>query len=135
MYYLIKQLTEGAHGASIATVYDEILAYPVWRTNTGSFTAELIISYKRMTPLNEWIKFDAYIDRIEGRKIYMTGKLYDGNDNSIVYNTGKGLWIQSKLLTSIGQDKHSSNKQQALHRSYDTYKKQNSNNTNIQSQL
>ena len=57
-------------------MYDEILAYPVWRTTTGSFTAELTISYKRMTPLNKWVRFDAQIEHREGRKIYMIGKLY-----------------------------------------------------------
>lgn len=91
----------GAHGASIATVYDEILAYPVWRCNYTAFTANLNINYNKVIPLNTWVQFEARIDKIIKRKVYMVGKLYDGNNHSLIYSTGTGLWIESNHLANI----------------------------------
>ena len=41
---------KGAHGASVAMVFDEILAYPIWRSGVGAFTANLNINLRKMVP-------------------------------------------------------------------------------------
>jgi hypothetical protein len=67
----------GAHGASIATVFDEILAYPVWRSGVTAFTANLNMNLRRMVPLHSTLYFEAYIERRAGRKLYVRGKIAD----------------------------------------------------------
>ena len=42
-----------AHGGAVASVFDEILAYPVWRQSVSAFTGTLSVNYKTFTPLNE----------------------------------------------------------------------------------
>lgn len=95
-------------------MYDEILAYPVWYQQIPAFTATLDISYKRMIPLNTWQKFSSKIEKINGRKVYMSGRVYDGNNDSVVYNTGSGLWIESKYLDKIQNNNPNTVKQSKL---------------------
>lgn len=38
----------GSHGASIMLVFDEILAYPVWRGGEPAFTANVNLDLKKM---------------------------------------------------------------------------------------
>lgn len=41
----------GAHGASIMLVYDEILAYPVWRSGVTAFTVNMNVNLRKVIPL------------------------------------------------------------------------------------
>jgi hypothetical protein len=51
-----------AHGASIATVFDEILAHPVWRVRPQAFTVQLNVQYRKMVPLGSTQCFEARVD-------------------------------------------------------------------------
>jgi len=86
-----------AHGAAIAMVFDEILAYPVWRLVEEDFgvavTAELSVSYKAALPLRNTVAFHCRVQRREGRKWWVTGELTKLDDQTVVYATGKALFI------------------------------------------
>ncbi len=87
----------GAHGASIALVFDEILAYPAWRSNYNAFTVSLTVDFRNLTPLGSLVAFEAGIDRIEGRKLFIKGKITSG-DRKIVYSEGHGLWLKTDKM-------------------------------------
>jgi len=91
---------KGAHGASVCMVFDEILAYPVWRQGYTAYTVNLSIKLKRMVPLGSTQRFFARISRIENRKLHLDGEVTNG-DKSIVYATGSGIWVQSEKISSI----------------------------------
>jgi len=91
---------KGAHGASVCMVFDEILAYPVWRQGYTAYTVNLSIKLKRMVPLGSTQRFLARIYRIENRKIHLDGEVTNG-DKSIVYATATGIWVQSEKISSI----------------------------------
>jgi len=95
---------KGAHGASIALVYDEILAYPVWCTQRTAFTASLTLNYKHMTPLNTWLYFESSIEKIDGKKIFMNGCITSPPDaeKKLVYSEASGIWIENRYLNAIG---------------------------------
>ena len=90
----------GAHGASIALVFDEILAYPVWRAGLAAFTANLNINLRRMVPLGSTQRFLAHIDRKEGRKIFVKGSI-TAADGHTTYADATGLWVENGALAKI----------------------------------
>lgn len=46
--FLCEGPPKGAHGASIMLVFDEILAYPVWRSGVTAFTANVSTNLRKM---------------------------------------------------------------------------------------
>jgi len=92
-------------------VYDEILAYPVWRSTRTGLTATLTTRYLSRTPLITTFRFIAYIERTEKKKIFVRGEIFGyedektaeqyfivpeselGNNKKIVYNEGNGIWV------------------------------------------
>lgn len=95
---------KGAHGASIAMVFDEILAYPIWRSGTGAFTANLNVNLRRMVPHNSTQRFIAGIQSRNGRKIITEGKILSP-DEKIVYADCKGLWIEAAHMSATQRPK------------------------------
>jgi acyl-coenzyme A thioesterase PaaI-like protein len=90
----------GAHGASVALVFDEILAYPVWRTGETAFTVSLTTKFLRMMPLNKLLRFHSRIVSHHGRKFLLAGKIEDP-ETGTVHASGQGLWLQSKGISTI----------------------------------
>lgn len=95
---ILFALPEGAHGASIMMVFDEILAYPIWRSGTGAFTANLNVNLRRMVPHRSTLRFIAGIESRQGRKIITSGRI-TSPDESIVYADCKGLWIEAAHMS------------------------------------
>jgi acyl-coenzyme A thioesterase PaaI-like protein len=67
------------HGGAVPLLFDEVLGRlsnsagrPVART------AYLHVNYRRITPVNATLQVDATIEREEGRKRFVTGRLTDG---------------------------------------------------------
>ena len=42
-------------------------------------TAYLHINYRRIVPIDKELQVDAGVDRVEGRKIFVSGRLSDGD--------------------------------------------------------
>lgn len=63
------------HGGFVSAAFDEVLGYVHSLTGTPGMTARLVIDYKRPTPLHTELRFKAQLDRVEGRKIYASGKV------------------------------------------------------------
>ncbi len=67
------------HGGWIACAYDEVLGFAQSLTGNPGMTGTLTIRYRRPTPLGVELRFEAWVDRVEGRKIFAAGKLMAGN--------------------------------------------------------
>jgi len=68
------------HGGSLGMLFDTILGMTA-STLTGTprqRTAYLKIDYRAIVPIEEELQFDAGIDRVDGRKIFVSGRLRDG---------------------------------------------------------
>jgi acyl-coenzyme A thioesterase PaaI-like protein len=74
----LGEVAEGAtglvHGGVIAAIYDEVLAAANMCRSTGGPTGRLTIHYRRPTPLHDVLRFEAWVDRIEGRKVRTLGR-------------------------------------------------------------
>jgi acyl-coenzyme A thioesterase PaaI-like protein len=75
--------TEGppghAHGGSIAAVLDETLGAAAWAAGHPVVVASLKVDFRLMVPLGTDATFEAWVDRIEGRKIHTCARLLDGD--------------------------------------------------------
>lgn len=66
------------HGGFVAAAFDEVLGFAQSLTGNPGMTGGLSIRYRRPTPLGTELRFDAGVDRVEGRKIFTSGKLLIG---------------------------------------------------------
>lgn len=66
------------HGGFVAAAFDEVLGFAQSLTGNPGMTAGLTIRYRRPTPLRVELRFDAGVDRVEGRKIFTSGRLLAG---------------------------------------------------------
>ena len=70
------------HGGVLSHLFDSLLGFTAF-TLSGSpknRTAFLHVNYRRIAPIDKELQVDAGIDRIEGRKIFVVGRLLDGDD-------------------------------------------------------
>ena len=68
-----------AHGGVIPLMFDEVLGRMAGRDRPSSRTAYLHVDYVNLTPLNRELRIEGIVYRIEGRKIYVNGRLLDGD--------------------------------------------------------
>lgn len=70
------------HGGCLGLLFDTIFG-------TGSLlltdlrklrTAYLNINYRKITPIEKELRYECTLDRVEGRKVFMTGRLLDGDE-------------------------------------------------------
>ena len=68
------------HGGALALLFDSVLGFAAFRLSRSlkQRTAYLHVNYRKITPVEKELQVDARIDRAEGRKIFVTGRLLDG---------------------------------------------------------
>ena len=69
------------HGGAVAQLWDSVLGFAAFRL-TRSFkqrTAYLHVNYRQIVPIEKELRVDARVDRSEGRKIFVAGRLLDGD--------------------------------------------------------
>ncbi|MGX7680294.1 PaaI family thioesterase [Jatrophihabitans sp. DSM 45814] len=67
------------HGGALPMFFDEALAQ---LANIGGLTrtAFLKVDYRKVTPIGKELRVEAWLDRVEGRKRFVNGALYHGDD-------------------------------------------------------
>lgn len=70
------------HGGAVALMWDSVLGFAAFRLSRSvkQRTAYLHVNYRKIVPIERDLQVDARIDRSEGRKIFVTGRLRDGDD-------------------------------------------------------
>lgn len=69
------------HGGALALLFDSLLGYTAFKLSESprQRTAFLHVDYRKIVPVEKELRVDAGIDRIDGRKIFLTGRLLDGD--------------------------------------------------------
>ena len=69
------------HGGSLAHLFDSLLGFTAFKLSESQKqrTAFLHVNYRKIVPIEKVLQVDAGIDRIEGRKIFVAGRLLDGD--------------------------------------------------------
>jgi acyl-coenzyme A thioesterase PaaI-like protein len=81
------------HGSIIASVYDQILALAAIASDAAGPTATLTVHFRKMTPLKTPLRFEAWIDRIDGRKAFARGTCHAGD---VLVSEGEGMFVRMR---------------------------------------
>jgi acyl-coenzyme A thioesterase PaaI-like protein len=68
-----------AHGGSMAAVLDEAMGAAAWMEGHLVVAVRLATSFQRMLPLGTDALLEAWVERVEGRKVWTLGRLLDGD--------------------------------------------------------
>lgn len=66
------------HGGFVAAAFDEVLGMAQTLSGKPGMTGTLKVVYRSPTPLYEDLRFRAKVDRVEGRKIFVSGTCHAG---------------------------------------------------------
>ena len=69
------------HGGALGLLFDSVLGMTSAVITGGprQRTAYLHVNYRQIVPINKELQIDAAVDRVEGRKIFVSGRLSDGD--------------------------------------------------------
>ena len=69
------------HGGAVAQMWDSVLGFAAFRLSRSfkQRTAYLHVNYRQIVPIDKDLRVDARVDRSEGRKIFVAGRLFDGD--------------------------------------------------------
>jgi acyl-coenzyme A thioesterase PaaI-like protein len=73
-----------AHGGAVALLFDSLLGFTAFKLSRSRAqrTAFLHVDYRRIAPVDKQLTVDAGIDSIQDRKIFVSGRILDG-DNAV----------------------------------------------------
>ena len=69
----------GVHGGVVAAVWDQVLAFACMLRGTPGHTATFSTHYRAITPLHEPLRFEAWVERTEGRRVHARGHCHAGD--------------------------------------------------------
>lgn len=90
-----------AHGGAVSLLFDEMLGVLAGSTAQSiTRTAYLHTDFRALTPIDIGLDVSAWVDRIEGRKIYVKGELRHGD---VVCAEAEGLFLQLRPEQGLGK--------------------------------
>ncbi|HID35311.1 MAG TPA: PaaI family thioesterase [Anaerolineae bacterium] len=84
-----------AHGGASASVIDEAMGASVWQSGYRALLAHYELDYKLPAPLNAPVRVEAWVEKVEGRKVYARGRILLEDGQVAVEGTGLYLHIPS----------------------------------------
>lgn len=81
------------HGGWIACAFDEMLGIANILAGHPGMTARLTIHYRRPTPLLRPLRFTAWVDRVEGRRIMSKAQVFEGD---VCTAEADGVFVQPR---------------------------------------
>lgn len=87
---------EHAHGGSMAAVLDEVLGLAAWSAGHAIVVANLNVNFRCLLPILQVVQVDTEIVSVEGRKVLVRGKIWDGKEK--VYAEADCLCIEIQAV-------------------------------------
>jgi acyl-coenzyme A thioesterase PaaI-like protein len=81
------------HGGYVAAAFDEVLGFAQSLTGNPGMTGRLVVHYRSPTPLHTELAFEAWVERVDGRKILTGSTLHAGER---LCAEAEGLFISIK---------------------------------------
>jgi acyl-coenzyme A thioesterase PaaI-like protein len=81
------------HGGWVACAFDEMLGIANIAAGHPGMTGRLTIHYRRPTPLFRELRFRAWVDRTEGRRIMSRGEVWAGD---VLTAEAEGIFVQPR---------------------------------------
>jgi acyl-coenzyme A thioesterase PaaI-like protein len=67
------------HGGFVAAAFDDLMGFAQMASGIAGFTGTLTIRMMQPTPLHERIDYEAHVERVDGRKIFVRGSAWHGD--------------------------------------------------------
>lgn len=80
-----------AHGGAMAAVLDEAMGSCGWLAGYPVVAAHIEADFKRMLPLGTDARLEAWVERIEGRKVFIQGLLAD--EEGDLFASSRGVFV------------------------------------------
>ena len=100
------------HGGALFTVLDEAMGGACWLSGHTVVAVSINISYRKMVPLDGRLRVEAWVDRVEGRKVFAGGRLESEDGTVMADSTGVFVVISAEKI---------GNKIPGLHESIDKF--------------
>lgn len=91
-----------AHGGIVAGLFDDVFGFVLGIIATAAFTGELKIRYHSPTPLHVPLVCRGRLDNRDGRKLWITGELSDG-DTVVASATGLFITVDPDVFRAASQ--------------------------------
>ena len=78
------------HGGWVATLLDHLMGFAAGTVAQWIFTRSLTVDYDHAVPLFEQLELSAWVEEIDGRKIWVRGQIEAGGK---VVAQARGLWL------------------------------------------
>jgi acyl-coenzyme A thioesterase PaaI-like protein len=82
-----------SHGGIVALAFDDAMGFVLNVIKVMAFTGELKIRYHAPTPLRRELVLHAWLDRREGRKLFIEGTLRENVDDAPVLASASAVFI------------------------------------------
>jgi acyl-coenzyme A thioesterase PaaI-like protein len=100
--FTLRAAHEGApgrsHGGFVSAIFDDVFGFVLQIHEIPGFTGELSVRYEAGTPIGRELEMRARLDRREGRKLFMTADLWDGDKRLA---TAKATFIEASFSTPV----------------------------------
>ena len=83
-------------GGVIALLFDDIMGSVLVVNNCGAMTGTLEVRYERPTPIDKELIWTGKIEKIEGRKIYVSAELWESDVKTAI---AKGIFVKVEMLS------------------------------------
>lgn len=87
---------EHAHGGSLAAVLDEVLGLAAWAAGYTIVVANLNVNFRCLLPILQVVQVDTEVVSVDGRKILVRGKVWDGQEK--IYAEADCLCIEIQSI-------------------------------------
>lgn len=87
------------HGGVVALCWDHVLAAATLIDDARGPTATLTVHYRKPTPLKQALRFESWVERREGKKMWIKGTCYaqDSDGNEVILTEAEGLFINTLI--------------------------------------
>lgn len=89
----------GVHGGIVAATFDEVLGVAQMASGLAGYTGTLEVRYLAVTPLHTLVTIEATVDRVEGRRLYVTAR---STADDIVRAEATGVFVVQQHLPVPG---------------------------------
>ena len=91
----------GVHGGWVAALLDDVLSSVQGINPVPGYTVSLTVQLHAMTPVNEELALEAWLDRDEGRRLYIKATCHAGD---LLTAEAEALFIKSDIHRRTGEE-------------------------------
>lgn len=89
------------HGGAMAAVLDEAMGAAAWMNHHKCVAATITITFLEMLPIETEGIVEAWIDRVEGRKIHLQAKLKNPSGQTVAEGSGLFVVLRDDQLRAL----------------------------------